>query len=83
MTNLITMIIVLMPLAGFIIGSSLFFKPSTAITIQKNFYAKINWRIEPISMAKELRNTKIMGLCLVILALLTSIYLIITLFSSY
>jgi len=80
MTNLIMLILVLLSLAGFIIGLFLFFKPSAVITIQKDFYAKINWRVEPISMAKELRNTKIMGLCLVVLALLTSIYLIVTQF---
>jgi hypothetical protein len=80
MTNLMTLVLLLMPLAGFIIGLSLFFKPSVVITIQKNFYARINWRIEPISMAKELRNTKIMGLCLVAFALLAFIYLIVSLF---
>jgi len=42
--------------------------------MQKKFYAKINWRIEPISMQKEIRNTKIMGIFLVSLALATIIY---------
>jgi hypothetical protein len=36
-------------------------RPELAIEIQKRFYAKINWRIEPVSMPKEIRNTRIMG----------------------
>jgi hypothetical protein len=46
-------------------GLFLFLKPDRAIDIQKRFYEKINWRIEPISMEKEVRNTRIMGLFLV------------------
>lgn len=62
-------------LIGFAIGIFLFFRPAAMIEIQRKFYAKINWRIEPISMNKELRNTKIMGLGLVILALAASVFL--------
>ena len=39
----------------------LIIKPSLAIEIQRRFYEKINWKIEPISMPKEIRNTRIMG----------------------
>lgn len=46
------------------LGLSIFFHPDLAIEIQRRFYAKINWRIEPISLQKELRNTKIMGIFL-------------------
>lgn len=49
------------------IGLFLFLKPALAIEIQKRFYAKINWNIEPISMPKEIRNTRIMGLFLILL----------------
>jgi len=48
------------------IGFFLFLNPTLAIEIQKKFYEKINWRIEPISMQKEIRNTKIMGLFLIV-----------------
>lgn len=54
-----------------------FFKPALTIEIQKRFYEKINWRIEPISMQKEIRNTKIMGLFLVTIALLAIAYIFI------
>ena len=57
------------------VGLFIFFKPALAIEIQKRFYAKINWRIEPISMRKELRNTKIMGIFLFALAVVTLLYI--------
>jgi len=59
---------------GIIIGLFVFFKPIMTIEIQKKFYEKINWRIEPISMRKEIRNTKIMGIFLAVVALLTIVY---------
>jgi len=68
------LIIVLVILIGFIVGLFLFLKPIAAIEIQKNFYATINWRIEPISMPKELRNTKIMGLCLLGIVFMAFVY---------
>lgn len=59
-------------LAGFMFcfftGLFLAIKPQQAIELQKKFYAKINWNIEPISINKEIRNTRIMGLFLIILA---------------
>lgn len=58
------------------IGLFLLIKPALAIEIQKRFYEKINWRIEPVSMPKEIRNTRIMGLFLVIAALLSGIWII-------
>ncbi|MCQ9205758.1 MAG: hypothetical protein NG737_05550, partial [Omnitrophica bacterium] len=48
------------------IGVFLIIKPDLAIEIQRIFYEKINWKMEPISMEKEIRNTKIMGLFLII-----------------
>lgn len=57
------------------IGLFIFLKPALAIEIQRRFYAKINWRIEPISMQKELRNTKIMGMFLFALAAVTLLFI--------
>jgi len=56
-------------------GSILVFRPALAIEVQKRFYALINWRIDPISMEKELRNTRIMGFLLIAIALFALIYL--------
>jgi len=57
------------------VGLFIFFKPALAIEIQKRFYAKINWRIEPISMQKELRNTRIMGIFLFALTVATLVFM--------
>jgi hypothetical protein len=63
--------------AGAIIGLFIYSRPAKAIEIQKSFYEKINWRIEPISMHKEIRNTAAMGLFLLIFSLLSFAYIII------
>jgi len=57
------------------VGIFIFFKPALAIEIQRRFYEKINWRIEPISWPKEIRNTKIMGVFLIVAALFIVFYL--------
>lgn len=62
---------ILLGLACLMVGFFIFLKPALAIEIQRRFYARINWRIEPISMSKELRNTKIMGGFLLALAVFT------------
>ena len=43
--------------------------PERVIAFQQAFYLRINWRMEPVSMAKEIRNTRWMGLSLVLLGL--------------
>jgi hypothetical protein len=65
---------ILISVIGIIIGLFVFFKPELAIEIQRRFYEKLNWRIEPISMQKEIRNIKIMGIFLVAVAVVTIIY---------
>ncbi|MFH1339402.1 MAG: hypothetical protein ABIH40_06140 [Candidatus Omnitrophota bacterium] len=60
--------------AGIVIGVFIFLNPSPAIRMQARFYEKINWRIEPISMKREIRNTRIMGLFLIVIGLITIIY---------
>ena len=56
-----------------IVGSFLHLKAALAIEIQRKFYLSINWRIEPVSMEKELNNTKVMGRMLVFLGILTAL----------
>jgi hypothetical protein len=58
------------------IGSAMFFKPGAVIEFQRKFYEKINWRIQPVSMPKEIRNTKLMGLFLILAAPLAIIYML-------
>ncbi len=64
---IIPAIFILFFLINFLVGIFLIFKPASAIEIQRKFYALINWRIEPISMPKEIRSTRIMGLLLIII----------------
>lgn len=47
-------------------GWFIFINPLKAFKIQKAFYRLINWHIEPISMSKEIRNTKWMGIFLML-----------------
>jgi len=49
--------------------------PLKVIRFQQAFYAKINWRLEPIDLQKEIRNTKIMGAILVALSLTACLYI--------
>jgi hypothetical protein len=62
-------------LAGIIVGVFIFFCCALVIRLQIKFYEKINWRIEPISLPKELKNTRYMGLFLVLFCLLASFYI--------
>ncbi|MFQ5952398.1 MAG: hypothetical protein ACE5JK_03230 [Candidatus Omnitrophota bacterium] len=57
-----------------IFGCFLFFRPKLVIELQIKFYEKINWRIEPLSMQKEIRNTRIMGLFVIAMMLVIVIY---------
>ena len=61
--------LVVFPLISLSIGLLFFLKPALAIEIQRRLYEKRNWRIEPISMKKELRDTKIMGLFLILIGM--------------
>ena len=58
---------------GIIVGAFLHLKAALAIEMQRKFYLSINWRIEPVSMEKELKNTKIMGRIMVFISILTAL----------
>ncbi len=69
MNQLFSVLFILFSLLSLGIGIFLVRKPDAAIEIQRRFYARINWKIEPISMTKEIRNTRLMGIFLIILSL--------------
>lgn len=46
-------------------GAVLIKAPARAIEFQKRFYLLINWRMEPVDYARELRNTRAMGIFLI------------------
>ena len=62
--------------SGIPAGIFLFIKPVEAIEIQRKFYARINWKIEPISMEREIRNTRFMGLALTLFLLAALIFIL-------
>jgi hypothetical protein len=51
----------------------LFFRAAQAIELQRKFYLLINWRIEPVSIAQELRVTRYMGIFLIVMVLVVLI----------
>lgn len=67
---------ILFSLFSIAVGLFIFFKPSLTIEIQRRCYEMINWRIEPISMPKEIRNTRIMGMFLSTVSVIALIYLL-------
>lgn len=76
MEKLIYLFLLIGFIFGFVVGLFLATKPRWAIELQKKFYAKINWNIEPISFEKEIRNTRLMGLFLIGLAVIGIIFVL-------
>jgi hypothetical protein len=56
-----------------IFGALVAWKPKKTIDIQIALYRPFNWKLEPISMEKEIKNTRIMGLTVLILGILSLI----------
>ena len=71
------MIIIAVGFGGFI-----FLQPRRIIDMQISFYRLINWDIKPVSMEKEIRNTRIMGAAALILGILSLIYIIFSINNS-
>jgi len=61
-----------------VFGALVAWKPRKTIDIQIALYRPFNWKIEPISMEKEIRNTRIMGLIVLIPGVLSLIYILLT-----
>jgi len=59
-----------------VFGALVAWKPKKAIDIQIALYRPFNWKIEPISMEKEIKNTRIMGLVVLILGTFLLIYIV-------
>ena len=55
-------------------GALISWKPRKTIDIQSALYRPFNWKLEPISMEKEIRNTRIMGAFVLIVGILTFMY---------
>ena len=59
------------------IGFGLFmvYKADTIMKIEIKNSAKSNWRMEPISLERELKNTKIRGINLIAICILAIVYI--------
>lgn len=69
-------LLMLLPAVGIVIGLILTRSPGLCIEFQKKAYALINWRIEPISMERELNNTRLMGFILTSISLIGFIFVL-------
>jgi len=69
-----TLLLLALFIIDLLIGLFFLFRPAELIEIQRRFYARINWKIEPISMSKEIRNTRLMGAFIIILALVALVF---------
>lgn len=52
---------------AFFMGMLIFLRPRETIEMQIHFYRLINWRLEPVSWGLELRNTRLMGVFLMLI----------------
>lgn len=59
-----------------VFGALIAWKPKKTIDIQIALYRPFNWKLEPISWEKEIRNTRIMGLALLALGIAALVYII-------
>ena len=57
-----------------VFGALIAWKPKKTIDTQIAIYRKINWKMEPVSMKKEMRNTQIMGLTVLIFGVISLVY---------
>ena len=76
MTIVGTVIVVLICIIVLALGAFLTYKPAEAIELQRKFYELINWRMEPISMPKEIRKTCIMGVFVIVSASVAMVYVV-------
>ncbi len=67
-------IIYLCAAASAALGLFIIMKPELTIELQRRFYELINWRIEPVSMSKEIRNTRMMGMFLFAVSLFVTLF---------
>ena len=59
-----------------VIGALVVWQPRKVIDTQIALYRPFNWKIEPISMEKEIRNTRLMGLSVLILGIFALVYIV-------
>jgi len=66
---------IILSVAGIAFGLFMVLRPALIIKMHIKSTEKSNWRLEPISMEKELRNTKISGINLAAVCILAITYI--------
>ena len=59
-----------------VLGAFLMARPKQAIKRQIEVYRRINWKMEPISWDKEIRNTRLMGAVALFCGVLTFVLVV-------
>ena len=67
---------ILIAVMAIALGAFLLLRPRKAIDVQIAFYRRINWKMEPVSMTKEITNTRIMGASVLIFGVISIVYFI-------
>ena len=62
-------------ITGMVFGLFMILNPPLIIKIHIKSTARSNWRTEPISMEKEVKNIKIRGISLITVCILAVIYI--------
>lgn len=66
----------LLPVTGIALGLILVWLPGACIEFQRRAYLLINWRMEPISMDRELNNTRLLGFGLTSFSLIGLVFVL-------
>ena len=61
--------VTLIGIVGLLFGIFSSFWPRRSIALYEGVMAKINWRVSPIDEAREVRNTRALGILLILLSL--------------
>ena len=61
-----------------VFGVLIAWKSKKIIEIQTAIYRPFNWKLEPVSMEKGIRNTRIMGLIVLIAGVLALVYVVLS-----
>lgn len=74
--SLFTILKIFVFFGGIAVGSLLILRPGQVIEFQRRFYFKINWRMEPVNTALEIRNTRRMGFMIIGVVIACIVYTI-------
>ena len=74
--NCIKVVLGVVGAASLALGVFLMARPKQAIERQIKIYRRINWKMEPISWDKEIRNTRLMGVAALFCGVLTFVFII-------